>query len=257
MIHIRTIPVLLLSNGAAVKTKQFQAPIYIGDIVNAASIFNSKLADELMVLDIDATRRGSLALDRVKDLAEECFMPLCYGGGISNLDDAANIFRSGIEKISINSHFHETGNLVREVADAVGSSSVVVSIDARRSPDGQYQVYTRSGTKPIGRSPVEQAKRAVDAGAGEIVIQSIDRDGMRNGYDVNLVKSVSEAVSVPVVALGGANTMADMTDVIRQGGATTAAAGSMFVLYGRLQAVLITYPSEAERQNAFAPTTPV
>jgi imidazole glycerol-phosphate synthase subunit HisF len=257
MLNIRTIPVLLLSDGAAVKTRQFTNPVYIGDIVNAASIFNSKMADELMVLDINASRRGSLALDRVRDLAEECFMPLCYGGGISNLDDAANIFRSGIEKISINSHFHETGNLVREVADAVGSSSVVVSIDARRSPDGQYQVYTRSGTKPIGRCPVEQAKRAVDAGAGEIVIQSIDRDGMRNGYDMDLVKSVSDAVSVPVVALGGANTMADMTDVIRQGGATTAAAGSMFVLYGRLQAVLITYPSEAERQSAFAPTTPV
>jgi imidazole glycerol-phosphate synthase subunit HisF len=254
MLSVRTIPVLLLSDGAAVKTRQFANPIYIGDIVNAASIFNSKMADELMVLDINASRRGSLALDRVRDLAEECFMPLCYGGGISNMKDASSILRSGMEKISINSHFHETGELVRDAADEFGSSSVVVSIDVREERDGCYQVYSRSGTRALGIDPVDQAKRAVDAGAGEIVIQSIDRDGMRTGYDTALVKAVADAVPIPVVALGGARDISDMADVVSAGGAATAAAGSMFVLYGRLKAVLITYPDEKQRNAAFAAT---
>ncbi len=252
MLNARTIPVLLLSDGAAVKTRQFANPVYIGDIVNAASIFNSKMADELMVLDINASRRGSLALDRVRDLAEECFMPLCYGGGITNMADASSILRTGMEKIAINSYFHETGGLVRDAANEFGSSSVVVSIDVRLERDGQYQVYSRSGTIALGVNPVDQAKRAVDAGAGEIVIQSIDRDGMRTGYDTALVKSLAEAVPIPVVALGGARDLADMSDVVFAGGAATAAAGSMFVLFGRLQAVLITYPDEQQRNSAFA-----
>lgn len=251
MLNIRIIPVLLIKDRAAVKTRRFESPIYIGDIVNAASIFNSKMADELMVLDIEASKRGFLQLDVVKQLAEECFMPLCYGGGLENMAQASEIVKAGIEKIVINSHFHETGGLVQEASDAFGRSSIVVSIDVKQNAKGKYEIFSRGGTRALGLDPVDQAKRAVDAGAGEIVIQSIDRDGMRIGYDLELVRSITDAVNVPVVALGGANTLSDMVDVVTKANAATAAAGSMFVLYGKLQAVLITYPDEQTRECAF------
>jgi imidazole glycerol-phosphate synthase subunit HisF len=248
MNRVRVIPVLLLKDGASVKTRRFTNPIYIGDIVNAASIFNSKMADELMVLDIEASKRSSIDFARLSHLAEECFMPLCYGGGLSSLDEAARVLQIGIEKICINSYFHETGGLVADAAKSFGSSSVVVSIDARKESDGSYQVYSRAGTKALGLDPVTQAQKAVDAGAGEIVIQSIDRDGMRCGYDFDLVRKVASSVPVPVIALGGADTLADMVEAIDSAGASAAAAGSMFVLYGRRQAVLITYPDEQARE---------
>lgn len=248
MLNGRVIPVLLMQDGAAVKTKQFTAPVYIGDIVNSASIFNSKMVDELMVLDIGAWNRGVIDFDQIKRLAEECFMPLCYGGGLSKVADATRLLRNGIEKVLVNSVFHETGGFVSDAANSFGSSSVVVGIDVRRQPDGSPLVYSRSGTQKLDLDPVDQAKRAVDAGAGEIVIQSIDRDGMRQGFDIPLIKSVVDAVPVPVVALGGANSIEDLLKVVNETGTGTVAAGSMFVLYGRLSAVLITYLSNAERQ---------
>jgi cyclase len=162
------------------------------------------------------------------------------------------LFKNGIEKISINTAFVEGGNLIEEAAKQFGSQSVVASIDARREADGQYQVYSRGGTRPLGVSPVEMARRAADQGAGEIVIQSIDRDGMRNGYDRELVRSVVQATTLPVVALGGANHLADLAQIIIEDGASAAAAGTMFSFYGRLQAVLINYPRAGEREQAAA-----
>jgi imidazole glycerol-phosphate synthase subunit HisF len=248
MLNNRIIPVLLMDEGAAIKTRRFVDPIYIGDILNTVSIFNSKMVDELMVLDVGAWRRGGIDFEQVRRLGEECFMPLCYGGGLSRVEDATKLMRTGVEKVSVNTVFHETGGFVRDAAGAFGSSSVVVCIDVRLGANGSRQVCTRSGTRSLGLDPVDQAKRAVDEGAGEIVVQSIDRDGMRCGYDLSLIRSISEAVPVPVIALGGANTVADLLSAVDEGGAATAAAGSLFVLYGKLSAVLVTYPSAAERE---------
>lgn len=249
MLTGRVLPVLLMSEGAAVKTRRFTEPVYIGDIINTASIFNSKMVDELMVADIGAWRRGSIDFDQVRRLGEECFMPLCYGGGLKSVDDAARLLRSGIEKVLVNSHFHETGGFVADAAKAFGSSSVVVGIDVRRGADGSFGVWTRSGTRRIGASAVDQAKRAVDAGAGELVIQSIDREGMREGYDLELIKAIRDAVPVPVVALGGAGSFEDMASVVQDTGVTTVAAGSLFVQFGRHRAVLVTYLDDAQRDR--------
>ena len=252
MERARIIPVLLLEDTSAVKTRQFGPGRYIGDIVNAAQIFNDKMVDELAVMDIGVHKRGASPAHVIRHLAEECFMPLTFGGGVESVERATELFKAGIEKVAINTAFVEGGNLISEAVRQFGSQSVVASIDARRRADGSYQAYSRGGSKPLGIDPVTLAKRAVDEGAGEILIQSVDRDGMRNGYDIELIRSVSDAVRVPVVALGGADTLDDLVGAMRDGGAAAAAAGSMFAFYGKLQAVLITYPKPEERERALA-----
>ena len=252
MRRLRFIPVLLLNGTSAVKTHRFRPARYIGDIVNAAQIFNSKMADELIVVDIGVHRKGASESHVIRHLAEECFMPLAFGGGITNVAQAAALFKDGIEKVSINTAFVEGGTLITDAAKQFGSQSVVASIDARREADGNYQVYSRGGTRPLGLTPVEMARRAEDQGAGEIIVQSIDRDGMRTGYDRELVRSVVGATSLPVVALGGADTVNDLAQVIVKDGASAAAAGSMFAFFGRLQAVLINYPRTEEREKSVA-----
>lgn len=252
MRRLRFIPVLLLDGTSAVKTRGFQPARYIGDIVNAAQIFNSKMADELIVVDVGHHRTGAAQQQVIRHLAEECFMPLAFGGGITSVAQAAALFKDGIEKISINTAFVEGGDLIAQAAKQFGSQSVVASIDAKREADGSYQVYSRGGTRPMGVSPVEMARRATDQGAGEILIQSIDRDGLRCGYDSELIRSVVQATTVPVVALGGADTVKDLAEVILSDGASAAAAGSMFAFFGRLQAVLINYPRPEEREAAAA-----
>lgn len=247
MLTGRIIPVLLMQGEDAVKTRQFSQPVYLGDIVNSASIFNSKMVDELVVMDIEATRRGDLNYAKIKQLAEECFMPLCYGGGISAVAQAERLIRDGIEKVLVNTAFHHGGGFVREAADAFGSSSVVVGIDVRRNAQGVPQVFSHSGRTNTGLDPAEQAMRAADAGAGEIILQSIDRDGTRTGFDLPLIRSVAAAVDIPVVALGGADTVEDLLEVVEQADTANTAAGAMFVLYGRLSAVLITYLSQEDR----------
>lgn len=249
MLTGRVIPVLLMDGEDAVKTRAFADPVYLGDIVNSASIFNSKLVDELVVLDIKATARGSINYKKIKQLAEECFMPLCYGGGITSVEQADKLIRSGIEKVLVNSIFHEQGAFVADASSAFGKSSVVVGIDVKREANGRPSVFSRSGRRNLHLDPVDQAKRAVDAGAGEIIIQSIDRDGLRQGFDLPLIRSVTEAVDVPVVALGGANSIEDLIAAVEQGGTPNTAAGAMFVLYGRLSAVLITYLNDADRKR--------
>lgn len=252
MRRLRFIPVLLLDGTSAVKTHRFAPARYIGDIVNAAQIFNSKMADELIVIDVGVHKKGASQPHVIRHLAEECFMPLAFGGGISSVAQAAALFKDGIEKISINTAFVEGGTLIEEAAKQFGSQSVVASIDAKREADGRYQVYSRGGTRALGVTPAEMARRAAGQGAGEIVIQSIDRDGMRCGYDREMVRSVVEATTLPVVALGGADTVADLAQVIIEDGASAAAAGSMFSFFGRLQAVLINYPRPDERDQAIA-----
>lgn len=254
MRRTRFIPVLLLDGTSAIKTHAFSPARYIGDIVNAAQIFNSKMADELIVADVGYHRGRPASLDVVRHLAEECFMPLAYAGGIQSVEQAASLFKSGVEKVVINTAFVEGGPLIGECAREFGSQSVVASIDARREADGTHQVYSRGGSRALAVSPVEMAVRAADQGAGEIVIQSIDRDGLRGGYDRELVRSVVTATRLPVVALGGADTVDDLACIIAEDGASAAAAGAMFAFYGRLQAVLINYPRPDERDAAVART---
>lgn len=244
----RVIPVLLVSDGYLVKPVKFKGSKYIGDPINAVRIFNEKQVDELVICDIDATVKGKgVNYNLIEEIASEAFMPVGYGGGVSSADEARRIISIGIEKVVLNSVLDIAPQVVTEVAEALGSSSTVVSVDAKRKFTGAFEAYTRRGTKKLALSPADTARRAEALGAGEIIISSIDREGTFSGYDLNLVKSVSEAVKVPVIALGGAGSYADFAPAL-DAGASAVAAGSMFVLNGKHRAVLVTYPTPAEVQ---------
>jgi imidazole glycerol-phosphate synthase subunit HisF len=240
----RIIPVLLLDGEDAVKTVRFASPRYVGDIVNTVQIFNEKMVSELVVLDISGKRNGQSPSPVLRSLAEECFMPLGYGGGINSLDQMSAYYAAGFEKLSLNTAFHTVSGLVSQAAARYGSQSVVVGIDVRKSPQGKNEVFIHNGRKSTGLDPVTVAKRAEAEGAGEILLQSIDRDGTFEGYELALVESVSAAVGIPVVACGGAATTRHLREVQAQAGASAAAAGSMFVFHGVHRAVLVTYPDE-------------
>lgn len=247
MIRTRVIPCLLLRNLGLVKTVKFKDPKYLGDPINVIKIFNEKEVDELVFLDISATvenKRPPLAL--LVNIASECFMPLGYGGGIRNLEDVKTILNIGVEKVIINSYAVENPDFVRAAADLAGSQSVVVSIDVKRSLLGKYEVYTRSGTRATGLDPIRFAVEMKQRGAGEILLNAIDRDGTMQGYDLELIKRVSMAVDIPVVACGGAGNVQHLGEAVKLGGASAAAAGSMFVFQGPHRAVLISYPTPKE-----------
>ena len=252
MLRTRVIPCLLLSDDGLVKTEKFKSPKYVGDPINAVRIFNEKEVDELAFLDISATvgRRGP-NFTLLRSIATEAFMPFGYGGGITALDEIRQLYALGVEKVILNTAAHENPQLVSEAARLAGSQSVVVSIDARRGLFGKYAVYTRAGTTNTKQDPVSAAKRAEEAGAGEILLTSIDRDGTRSGYDLELVRAVCTAVSIPVIASGGAGSLADF-QAAAEHGASAGAAGSLFVFHGKHRAVLITYPRYAELESLFA-----
>jgi cyclase len=244
MIRPRVIPALLLQGQGLVKTVKFKDPTYLGDPINIVRIFNDKEVDELVFLDITATNENRPpAFDRLANITSECFMPLGYGGGIRNMDDVRHLLSIGIEKVILNTSAVENPALVRDAADYAGSSSVVISIDVKKSFSGKYEVYTRSGKKNTGLDPMKHAIEMEKLGAGEIFLNSIDRDGMMQGYDIDLIRRVADAVSIPVVACGGAGKLQDLSDAIKMGGASAAAAGSLFVFQGSLRGVLISYPS--------------
>ncbi len=246
----RIIPTLLIDDRDLIKTIQFSKRTYLGDPVNAVKIFNRKGIDEMIILDIGATRNNKEPdFEFLKDIASEAFMPLGYGGGIKTVAQVQRLLAIGYEKIVINTELIKNPHMVAEAAKVFGSQSVVASIDAKMVQD-KYKCYIDAGTKQIDISPVELAQRAERLGAGEIVINSIDRDGMMSGYDINLVRSIVEVVKVPVIAIGGAGGINDLKDVLKNGHAHAAAGGSMFVYYGRLKAVLITAPSEKELADA-------
>jgi cyclase len=247
----RVIPILLLQNRELVKTVRFAKPKYIGDPINAVRIFNDKEADEIVILDISATKnnRGP-NFELLERITSEAFMPLAYGGGVRSWEDVRRLMRLGIEKIVLNTAAFETPGLIRDIASRVGSQAVVVSIDAKKGMFGGYGSYIRG--KRVGDDPVSLAKKAVEHGAGEIMINSVDHDGMMEGYDLGLVRSVTGAVCIPVIAAGGAGGMKDLAAVTRDAGASAAAAGSLFVFYGPRKAVLITFPSQKEIATAFA-----
>lgn len=253
LIDYRIIPVLLLRGSGVVKTVGFRDGRYIGDALNAVSIFNEKMVDEIFIADIDAGRAGrGPAFAMVGEIATECFMPLTYAGGVGSISDIERLLASGVEKVALNSAFAETPDIVEAASRRFGTQSIVVSIDYRLGSGGKPEVFTHGGTRSAGIDPVGQARRAADAGAGELVLQCIDRDGARTGYDIGTVAAVAKAVPVPVVALGGARDMDDLAAAIVDGGAAAAAAGSMFVYYGRLDAVLINVPTDADRAAAMA-----
>lgn len=245
----RIIPVLLINNQDLIKTVNFKNPTYLGDPINAVKIFNIKGVDELSILDISATKENKEPdFELLKDIASQAFMPLSYGGGIKNLKQIQHLFKIGYEKVVINTSFIENPALITEAANYAGSQSIVVSIDAKLIKD-EYKAVSRDGTQVIDISPIELAKEAEKLGAGEIFINSIDRDGVMNGYDIELVKQISDAVNVPVIACGGAGGVKDIKEVLTKTKVHAAAGGSMFVFYGKLKAVLIQAPSEKELVN--------
>lgn len=248
----RVIPALLLQNKGLVKTTRFRDPTYLGDPINVVKIFNDKQVDELIFLDIDATvERRSPVLDFISKIAAECFMPLAYGGGIQNLDQVKVILGLGVEKVSVNTQAIENPSFVRSAAELFGSQSIVVSIDVKKDFLGRYRAYTHGGRKNTGRDPHDVAIEMEAQGAGELFLNSIERDGTMQGYDLELLKRISTAVNIPVVACGGAGGVPDLVTAVREGGASAVAAGSMFVFQGPYRAVLISYPARAELQEAF------
>jgi cyclase len=250
MIRTRVIPCLLLRNLGLVKTVKFKDPKYLGDPINIVKIFNDKEVDELVFLDITATAENKKPpFSMLEKIASECFMPLGYGGGVRSLEDMKTLFNIGIEKVSVNSYAVENPAFIRAAADLFGSQSVVVSMDVKKNRWGKYEVFTHSGQQATGLDPVKFALEMEKQGAGELLLNSIDRDGTMQGYDLDLIKRVTGAVSVPVVACGGAGNVQDLAAAVKQGGASAAAAGSMFVFQGPHRAVLISYPSPKDLQD--------
>jgi len=236
----RFIPVLLLSGRGLVKGTRFMDHGYVGDPINTMRIFNEKLADEVILLDIDARREGRTPdLELVTRIADECYMPLAVGGGLSRLEDVERLIRSGVEKVVLNTAAVDRPGLVTEVAERFGSQSVAIAIDYVETPNGR-RVATRNGTELRESDPLDWAEIATGAGAGEIILSSVDRDGTRNGFDLDLIGQASDRLPVPVVALGGAGSANDLRSAAALG--VSAAAGSLFVHFGRRRSVLITYP---------------
>lgn len=251
MLQPRIIPVLLVKNKGLVKTVKFKDPKYVGDPINAVKIFNEKEADELTVLDIDASREGHEPdYKMIEHLASECRMPLCYGGGIKNVDQAKRILGLGVEKISLSSCAIEQPEMLAEIAEQVGRQSVVVVLDVKKRMFGsRYDIYTLNATKNTKKCPFEFVQTAEKFGAGEIVINSIDNDGMMKGYDLELINKLHSNVSVPLTALGGAGSVDDIATLIKNEGIIGAAAGSTFVFKGKYRAVLINYPSPSDKRK--------
>lgn len=242
----RVIPVLLLREGGLVKTQKFKDPRYIGDPINSVRIFNEKEVDELAFIDITATRNGrGPDFEMIEQIAGEAFMPMAYGGGVTRLDEVSRILSLGFEKVVFNTAAFDHPNLIEETARVYGSQAAVVCVDAKRPLFGGHELYTHSGTKKRPINLTDHVKRVEALGAGEIIINSIDKDGTMTGYDVSLVKAVSGVCSVPVIALGGAGSIEDFEIVVRDGGASAVAAGSLFVYKGVHRAVLINYPDRA------------
>jgi cyclase len=249
MLKNRIIPALLLQGGGLVKTQQFKNSKYVGDPTNAIKIFNEKEVDELIVIDIDASKKNQVPnYEIIEMFASECFMPVCYGGGITDIDQAARIFDLGIEKISIQSSVLENFSLIEKIATRFGNQSVVISIDVIKNWLGKYKLYSSRNGKALDKKWQDHLKQAVNAGAGEVLLNSVNNDGMQNGYDLTLIGTATKEVNVPIIALGGAGKLSHFKDAV-DAGASAVAAGSMFVFQGPHRAVLITYPQYGELQQ--------
>lgn len=251
MLYPRIIPCLLVHKKGLVKTTKFKEPKYVGDPINAVKIFNEKEVDELIVVDIDASREGREPdYKMIENLATECRMPLCYGGGIKTIEQAQKIFSLGVEKIAVSSAAIENPSIISAMAERVGNQSVVVVMDVKKKTlSGKYELYIHNGTKSTGIDPVLFAIEMQKSGAGEIVINSIDQDGVMKGYDMNLINKIREVINIPITVMGGAGTLDDIGGVIQQHGIIGVAAGSLFVFKGKYRAVLINYPTAVEKNT--------
>lgn len=249
MLRYRIIPTLLLKNNGLVKTTRFKNPVYVGDPINAVKIFNEKEVDELILLDITATlENNELNYKNIEEIISEAFMPIGYGGGIKNIAQIENLFKIGVEKVILNTSAHINPDLIKKAAQVFGNQSIVVAIDIKKDILGNNRIYTHSGTKKQNINLLSAIKTYEDLGAGEIFINSIDRDGTMKGYDYNLIKQVSENVTIPVVASGGAGEIDHFLQAINAG-ASAVAAGAMFVFHGVHRAVLINYPKYIELEK--------
>jgi cyclase len=241
-----------MSEGALVKTVQFAKPTYVGDPVNAVRIFNQKEVDELILLDISATgARHGIDFETLEKVVTECFMPICYGGGVHNLADMRRLYHLGIEKISLSSAALSDPSLVTAAASEFGTQAVVVTLDAKKNLFGKHTVRTNNGKVDSKRSVVDVAREMESAGAGEIIVYSIDRDGTWSGFDLALIRSVGRAVGIPVVACGGAGNLADLRHAVTDAGASAVAIGSMAVFQAKDLGVLIKFPTRAQQDETF------
>ena len=252
MLRPRIIPSLLLQDNGLVKTVNFKNPKYVGDPINAVRIFNEKEVDELAVFDIDATAKGlEPNYSLIERIANQSRMPLCYGGGVKTVEQAQKIFGLGIEKIALSSAVLQNPDLITEIADRVGGQSVIVVLDVKKKLFGGYEVYTHNGKKTTGINPFDFAAKAQELGAGEILINSIDQDGLMKGYDLTLIDKVRERITLPLTVLGGAGSLSDIKKVIDKHRIIGVAAGSLFVFKGVYKAVLINYPTKADKENIY------
>ena len=247
MLRIRVLPCLLLKDKGLVKTVKFKDPKYLGDPINTIKIFNEKEVDELVLLDIDATIKNQAPdMGMISAVASECFMPLAYGGGIRNIDDIRQILSLGVEKVIINSYAIENPDFIKAAFDKFGSQSIVVSIDVKKNIFGRYEIYSHGGKRATKIEPASFAVKMQNLGAGEILLNSIDRDGTMKGYDIEIINRVSHSIQIPLVACGGAGNIKDFKDAVIRGGASAVSAGSYFVFQGPHRAVLISYPKPEE-----------
>jgi imidazole glycerol-phosphate synthase subunit HisF len=254
MLKQRVIPCLLLRNGGLYKTVKFANPKYVGDPINAIRIFSDKEVDELMVLDIGASKEGrepDYAL--IEQFAGECFMPLCYGGGVRTVEQARQLFALGVEKVCLQTAAMADMSLVTRIAERFGSQSVLVSADVKRNIFGKRQLYGAASGKTVSTPWLDYLRSAVAAGAGEVVLNAVDRDGTMQGMDLDMIREASAALPVPLVAVGGAGSLADIKAAI-DAGASAVSAGAFFVFHGPHRAVLITYPRYQELEALLSPT---
>lgn len=252
MLRPRIIPSLLIQDNGLVKTVNFKNPKYVGDPINAVKIFNEKSVDELSIFDIDATVKGlEPNYSLIERIANQSRMPLCYGGGVKTVEQAQRIFGLGIEKIALSSSVLQNPQLITAIAERVGAQSVIVVLDVKKKLFGGYDVYTHNGKKATGVNPFKFIEEAHRLGAGEIVINSIDQDGVMKGFDMALIDKAREKSSLPMTVLGGAGNLEDIRKVIDKHKIIGVAAGSLFVFKGVYKAVLINYPSKEEKEKLF------
>ncbi len=250
MLKTRVIPCLLLRGRGLYKTVKFKNPKYVGDPVNAVKIFNEKEVDEIILLDIAATaERREPNFELIRDVASECFMPLTYGGAVSSLEHIRKLQRLGVEKVSLNSAAYRDRKTVAVACDTFGSSSVIAAIDTRKTILGKDEVWIDGGRTNTHSDPVQYAKELERLGVGEILVNSIDRDGTMTGYNTELLRKIASAVKLPIIACGGAGSLAHMGEAVREAGISAVAAGSMFVFHGKHRAVLINYPSRSQLEE--------
>tara|TARA_B110000438_G_scaffold302160_1_gene359009 strand:+ start:382 stop:1185 length:804 start_codon:yes stop_codon:yes gene_type:complete len=251
VLNPRIIPCLLIKNKGLVKTVKFLDSKYVGDPLNAVKIFNEKSVDELIVLDIDATvQNREPDFKMIGHLAAECCMPLCYGGGIKTPEQALRIFALGVEKIALSSAVIENPNIISKIGKSVGTQSVIIVLDVKKKKfSNDYDLYTHNGKKKTGLNVLDFAKKVEELGCGEIIINSIDEDGVMEGYDTNIINIIRDEVSIPITVLGGAGSLNDIGQMINRHGIIGVAAGSLFVFKGKYKAVLINYPNPLEKES--------